>query len=44
MEDLKHLKIQGQEFLKSEGYRAYLEFDTVRGSEQWNAFMQWQQQ
>ncbi len=30
--------------LKSEGYKAYLKFGTVRGSEQWNAFIQWQQQ
>ena len=44
MEELKTFKNQAQEFLQSDNYRAYLEFDSARGSEQWNAFMQWQQQ
>ena len=43
MEELKTFKNQAQEFLQSDNYRAYLEFDSARGSEQWNAFMQWQQ-
>ena len=44
MEELKTFKNQAQEFLQSDNYRAYLEFDSARGSEQWNAFMRWQQQ
>ena len=44
MEELRTFKNQAQEFLQSDNYRAYLEFDSARGSEQWNAFMQWQQQ
>ena len=44
MEELRTFKNQAQEFLQSDNYRAYLEFDNARGSEQWNAFMQWQQQ
>ena len=43
MEELRTFKNQAQEFLQSDNYRAYLEFDSARGSEQWNAFMQWQQ-
>ena len=43
VEELREFHTQGQEFLNSEGYRAYLEFDAVRSSEQWNAFLQWQQ-
>ena len=43
MEELRTFNNQAQEFLQSDNYRAYLEFDSARGSEQWNAFMQWQQ-
>ena len=44
VDELENFQVQGQQFLQSEGYQAYLEFDAVRGSEQWNHFLQWQQQ
>ena len=43
-EELKQFKNQAQEFLQSDNYRAYLEFDNARGTEQWNAYVLWQQQ
>ena len=38
-EELKQFKNQAQEFLQSDNYRAYLEFDNARGTEQWNAYV-----
>ena len=38
-EELKQFKNQAQDFLQSDNYRVYLEFDNARGTEQWNAYV-----